>query len=145
MPTSPPARELAERIFAETAGEVASRDDALGALTCIYDRLERTMSAVIGEAGHRAIVSRALRRARTAHPSLEGVALAESDAPLEPLRARLRPEDASTVHAVAVTITANFIELLGTLIGAELTLTLLDREWPGLSATSLVRKRDHDR
>jgi hypothetical protein len=126
MLTSPTAQEMAERIFAEMAGD-AGDSGGLAALTGVYERLGQMMSVVVGDAGYRAILSRSLRKAAAAHP---GVVLSESDAPFKPVLTRLQTEDPAAIRTAAIAIMTNFIELLGTLIGAELTLTLLDREWP---------------
>jgi hypothetical protein len=130
MLPSPPARDLAVRIFAELAGGGASADGALGALTAAHERLGRMLSAVVGDAGYRAIFSRSMRKARAVHPCLAGIVLLESEAFLEPLLARLRTEDGGTIRGVTLDILTNAIDLLGTLIGEELTMTLLEREWP---------------
>ena len=138
----PTAQEMAERIFAEMAGDIGS-SGGLAALTSVYERLGRMMSVVVGDAGYRAILSRSLRKAAAAHPCLAGVVLSESDAPFEPVLTRLQTEDPTAIRAAAIAILTNFIVLLGTLIGAELTLTLIGREWPG-PTTSLSRRRNHE-
>jgi hypothetical protein len=120
---------MAERIFAEMAGD-AGDSGGLAALTSVYERLGQMMSVVVGDAGYRAILSRSLRKAAAAYPRLAGVVLSESDAPFEPVLTRLQTEDPAAIRTAAIAIMTNFIELLGTLIGTELTLTLLDREWP---------------
>jgi hypothetical protein len=121
---------MAERVFAETAGKGDDVDEALAAFANVYERLERVLSSVLGDAGYRAILVRSLRKAEAMHPCLEGITLVEAGTFLEPLRIRLRQEEPVTIREASVTLTTYFIELLWTLIGADLTLKLLRRAWP---------------
>ena len=134
----PPAQKLAERVVAEVAGQLTSDDGALAILTSVHESLERALVPVVGEGGYRAIVARSVRKARAAHPCLEGVALAEADTFLEPLLARLRTEEEGTIRATTVDLMARLIELVIALVGPELTLTLLGREWPTAASDALV-------
>ncbi len=135
----PPARDLAEQIVAAAEVAATGDDGALATSRSVYERLGPLMSVVIGDAGYRAVLSRSVRKAAATHPCLVGIVLSESDTPHDPLLVRLKPEDAHTIRQVTVAIMTNFIELLETLIGVELTLTLLDREWPRATLFSTER------
>ena len=141
MLNTPTAQKIAQRVFADVAGHLGGVDGALAALTTIHQRLDHLLVPVVGEGGFRAIFARSTRRSRTVHPCLDGVALsalAEADRFLEPLLSRLRTEEADTIRATTVAIMVHFIELLNTLVGSELTLTLLGREWPAAVADALM-------
>ncbi len=142
MPAHPSIQEMAERVFAEKTGGLASVDDAVAALENAYERLEYVLTSVLGDVGYRAIFVRSLRKTKIAYPCLEGVATIESEAFLEPLLSRLRQQDPGTIGAVSVALLTHLVELLWTLIGAELTLKLLRRAWPEdvTSALNLLEK-----
>ena len=131
MPAHPSVQEMAERVFAEKTGRLTSVDDAVAALENAYERLEFVLTSVLGDVGYRAIFVRTLRKIRVAYPCLEGVTTIESEAFLELLlesSAATRPwHDPRGEHRPFLT---HLVELLWTLIGAELTLKLLRRAWP---------------
>jgi hypothetical protein len=138
MLNTPPAQKLAERVVAQVAGQLTGDDGALATLTSVHERLGRVLIPVVGEGGYRAIFARSVRKARAAHPCLDGVALAAGDPFLEPLLGRLRTEEERTIRASTVDLMARLIELMITLVGPELTLTLLGREWPTAASDPLV-------
>jgi hypothetical protein len=127
---NPSALQIAERIFARVGREGASSDDAIAALTSVYERLELAMSAVLGDEGYRAMFARCMRKAKAGNPCLQGVLLADSPRFLVPLYTRLRQENALTIQNTGAALMTHFIELLVTLIGNDLTLKLFHRVWP---------------
>ncbi|HEX4448194.1 MAG TPA: hypothetical protein VH044_15705 [Polyangiaceae bacterium] len=141
MLNSPSAQTIAEHIAVEVEGELAGIEGdrtALATLAALHQRLGRVLVPVVGDGGYRAIFARSMRKARTAYPYLEDVALAEADAFLEPLLARLGTKEEGTIRAATVALIAHLIELLVALVGPEITLTLLGREWPAATADALV-------
>jgi hypothetical protein len=138
MLNPPLAQKFAERVVAQVAGQLGGGDGALATLASLHERLGRVLVPVVGDGGYRAIFARSARKARTAHPCLAGVALGKADPFLDPLLARLRTEEEGTIRATTVALMAHLIELMTTLVGPELTLTLLRREWPAAPADALV-------
>jgi hypothetical protein len=89
-------------------------------------RLNRELGDLIGAAGFDVMVARSLVLARRAHAVLEGVT-AGPGGTLAGLEA-LRDEDA--LKEAAISIVANFIELLSVLIGEDLAMRLVRDVWP---------------
>ena len=95
----------------------------------ILKRLYQGLWKLIGPAGFDVLLARSLALARKSHPVLAGISVA----PGGQLRGL---EDAARNPAAlqdgAVALVALFIDLLVTLIGAELAMRLVRDVWPGL-------------
>jgi hypothetical protein len=93
----------------------------------ITERLYRDLGKLIGAAGFEVLLARALALAARAQPSLVGIT-AGPGGTLVSTGARSR-DDAARSQA-ATSIVVQFLELLGTLIGDDLTTRLLRDTWP---------------
>jgi hypothetical protein len=93
-------------------------------------QLYRQLGKLIGTAGFDALLRRSLVLARRTRPALLGITSA-AGGKLEGLDADV-PERAG-LDEDALTIVAQFIELLATLIGEELAMRVLRELWPATS------------
>lgn len=138
MSKTPPAvRDFARRFIAHEVarGQLpgVSRDGA--ARVC--DRLRKSLVRLVGVAGFRALMSRALALAKSEVPSLAAVQVLP-DGTLEGLDV-LQHEDAGADGGAGVVIVAHQLQLLVTFIGEPLMLGLVRDAWPdapGLDAGS---------
>jgi hypothetical protein len=87
------------------------------------------LDRLIGRAGYRALLERALALARQAEPVLADVTL-DADARLHGLDAALRECDPSRARSAVETLLATLIGLLATFVGEALAVRLVQRAWP---------------
>lgn len=126
---TPPIPDIARAIVARaTAGRDTPAEVRQG-IAAAFDRLNRTMSEIIGALGFRAVMMRGAQLARCDLASLEA-------SPTEPpgTAAGSGPTEIHTLMAAAVNILEQVIGLLCTFIGHDLTFRLLTRVWPDLPA-----------
>jgi hypothetical protein len=95
----------------------------------ILKRLYQGLWKLIGPAGFDVLLARALALARKSHPVLAEISVAAGGELQGLENAALDP---AALQDGAVAIVACFIDLLVTLIGAELGLRLVRDVWPGL-------------
>jgi hypothetical protein len=109
--------------------ELAEREDATDADAAqrIIRKLRLHLGKVIGPAGFDVLLARALVLARRSHPALSKVR-ATAGGGLAGIEGDL-PQDAA-VSAGALSVVANFLELLIGLIGEDLVARLLRGVWP---------------
>jgi hypothetical protein len=125
---SSPARALASQLIARAQRSGRdSADRAQGAAATAFHALSHELSRWLGAGGCHALLTRALRQARTAHPALLDVEIA-SDSHL-----RLRGlDDAVEAHgapALAAGVEAMLVatfELLGRLVGDDVSTRLVE-------------------
>jgi hypothetical protein len=133
---TPKIREFAERLIAyETRGNNFSETKPLVAFL-VDERLRPHLVTLMGSLGFRALLSRALVLTNTEVPWLRAVHV-KTDGSLEglnELKAHVGPED---FFKGSVVLLAQFLELLVTLIGEDLTLRLVGEIWPTLSLNNL--------
>jgi len=123
-------REIAERVLGGAPEESASSDRIVRAFAAACERLDRTMSSILGELGYRAMLTRCLRSVKAAHPCLDGVLLGEGEVFHQPIVTCFEGEEAPVVFAASSALFSQFITLLEALIGSQLTTTLFRRAWP---------------
>ena len=133
--TTPQLRQMAQRLLAlEAAARTAA--DAPAPAVRVCDTLRRSLSRLLGVAGFRALLARALTLATDDVPWLHAVRVT-ADGSLEGwgdvAGQRARDERA---HA-GVLLIAQLLGLLVTFIGAALTARLVQEAWPELSAGEL--------
>ncbi len=134
---SAPARQLAERVYADEAAGAATSEEAIAAVERVHRKLAIAISPILGKAGVAAMASRAVQKAKAAHPRLEGVAGEGGDALLGAPLARLKGEDPAVVRSVGEALLGEFLELLSTFIGGDLATRLFLSTWPEAVADAI--------
>ena len=133
---TPQMRDFAERLIAyETRGNKSS-DPKTPAAFHVCEKLRPHLALLMGNAGFRALLSRALALANAEVPWLRAVHV-KADGSLEglgELEAQLEPEEIAEGKVVLV---AQLIGLLVAFIGESLTLGLVREVWPKVRLNDL--------
>ena len=135
---TPQMRNLAKRLIAHEANECrASAPETLEAFP-VFAKLRPNLATLMGSAGLRALLQRALALSCVAFPSLRTVNV-KADGILEETQklapgARLHTEEVLEGRGVLL---AQLLELLVTFIGESLTLQLVSELWPQVSVYNL--------
>jgi hypothetical protein len=141
---TPQMRNIAKRLMAyETSGNKSS-ETKTPAVFHVCEKLRPHLATLMGKAGFRALLSRALALANTKVPWLRAVHV-KSDGSLEgldELHAQIAPDE---FFEGSVVLQAQLLGLLVAFIGEDLTLRLVREVWPKLSLSdSDVGKGDKD-
>jgi hypothetical protein len=137
MSEAPPQiRNLAERLIAhETRGNKSSGTRTPAAFP-VVEKLRPKLATLIGDAGFRALLSRALARAKAGVPSLRAVQV-EADGALRGLAGLEAQADPREIAEGRVVLLAQLLGMLVAFIGEDLTLRLVREVWPKFSLNSL--------
>ena len=124
-------RELAERLISYEARGRKKSDRENSAAFAVCEKLRPHLTTVIGTAGFRTLLSRALTLATEHVPWLSAIQVKPdgSLAGWEELRPQLAPEE---IAEGRVALLAQLLGLLVAFIGENLTLRLLREVWPQL-------------
>ena len=129
-------RDLAQRLIAyETRGNKSSETKTPAAFL-VGEKLRPHLATLMGNAGFRALLSRALALANAEVPWLRAVHV-KADGSLEgldELEAQVDPEE---IFEGSVVLLAQLLGLLVAFIGENLTLRLVREVWPKLSLNDL--------
>ena len=142
MSTAPPeTRDFARRLIALEA----ARDDRPGALAPgavrVLEKLRAPLSRLVGAAGFRSLLSRALALAKAEDASLNPVQV-RADGSLEGFAGDRRGPDAGSGEDGGAVVVAHLLGLLVTFIGEPLTLRLLRDAWPDAPADETDRRAE---
>lgn len=140
-PETPSVRELTRRLVAHEAAQDDASDRTAAAAHAACERAYRTLARWLGENGCRALFTRALAQARAAHPALGALVLRTEPGPvLGGVGESVEAHGEAVVTVGLEALLAALIELLGRLIGADMTARLLlpgaDRSMPTTRETS---------
>lgn len=125
----PVVRDLARRLLAREAGTESPGTLALaGAAERAFDKLRLHLSRLLGTDGFRVLLARAVTLARAEYSWLES-ARVRDDGSLEGL-AEAAVTDTAEAREGITAVPAQFLGLLETFIGRDLTLRLLHGVWP---------------
>ncbi len=130
---TPHLRRAAMRLLArETGGAPATAEILAAASGRLLDTLFQRLAQVIGPAGVRSILLRAVKLRQAEFAFLdERIVSGDGGASLtEPLRACLQEHEPEVIREVAVTLFATVAGLLANVIGDRLTWSLLEQIWP---------------
>ncbi len=97
---------------------------------CICEKLRGSLVTLVGAAGYRSLLSRALSLAKKDAPSLEDLQVKEDGSLAWPGTLELQPDLDKVPHDGA-RLVAQLLELLASFIGQSLTLLLVRESWPG--------------
>ena len=133
---TPKMRNFAERLIAyETRGNRSSGTRTPAAFFVI-DKLRPQLATFMGNAGFRALLSRALALANAEIPWLRAVHV-KADGSLEGLHELAEQVEADEISEGRVVLLAQLFGLLVAFIGEDLTLRLVREVWPKLPLNSL--------
>jgi hypothetical protein len=123
MTPSVETRNLARRLLDYETAAVPTSLPAESAALRVYEKLRRSLSALVGVAGCRSLFSRALTLARAEAPALNSVQLA-ADGTLQGF-VESYPQDAHKVGEGEVLLVAQLLGLLLTFMGEAITMRLI--------------------
>ena len=124
-------RNLAERLIGYEAKGSKSPKAKSPLASLVDERLRPQLAALMGSVGFRALLSRALVLANAEIPWLRAVGV-EADGSLEGLDELKEHVGSTEFLKGCVVLLAQFLGLLATFIGEELTLQLVRESWPKL-------------
>jgi hypothetical protein len=126
MHTTPELRTAAERLLGlEAAAD--KRNDVKPSAARVSDRLRTVLSVLLGAAGYRALLARALTLAKVEAPGLKTVNI-EPDGSLEGLGSGRDGKRRFTKGEVI--FVAQLLGLLVTFVGEALMLRMVNETWP---------------
>jgi hypothetical protein len=105
------------------------RPELPSAVRGTFEKLNTHLSNRLGSAGYQALLSRALALAKADFPWLDLVRVGK-DGTLEGLFEAAASQNTSIVVDGSVAIVSNFIRLLETFVGRDLSMRLLNGVWP---------------
>lgn len=126
-------RRIASRLLAHEVGREPATSEGLAAASGrLFDRLSGRLAEVIGPAGVRAMLLRAVKMRAPEFPFLDERVVPQSpgESLAESLRARLQEQQPEAIQEASVILFATFAGLLATVIGDRLTWSLLQQIWP---------------
>ncbi len=129
--TNPAIEDLARRLIASEAAREPS-DGPVGATVRACDKMRVPLTKLVGAAGFRSLLSRALAMAKAEAPIFDAV-LVRPDGSLEGLDATGRAMN----EEAGVLVVARLLGLLMTFIGGPLTLLLVRDAWPDATAAGI--------
>ncbi|HEY8746881.1 MAG TPA: hypothetical protein VIM11_02825 [Tepidisphaeraceae bacterium] len=139
MSATPPAiQDLARQLLAVEPARVGSSDDQVTQAARACERLRVPLTKLTGSAGFSSLISRALALAKRRVPSLDGLRV-EADGSLTV--SNERPHAVATIEPAldgGVILVAELLDLLITLIGEPLTLSLIREAWADVSIANLT-------
>lgn len=122
------ARDLAERLVAREAG---TAPDGASAAYAAWQRAHAALARWLGATGTHALATRALTEAHPDHPSLGSLQVALPPDPIfQGLEASVRTHGAEAVAVGLTSSLAELFELLGRLVGEDMTARLVDPDGP---------------
>ena len=136
MKTTPTIQDLARRLIAIEA----ARDPSVGPVDAAVRAcatLQVPLARLVGVAGFRSLLSRALAMAKADVPSLDAVQV-RPDGSLEGWEGIKRTQDAES----GIVIVAQLLGLLVTFIGGPLTLRLTRYAWPDAPGDETDRRSE---
>jgi hypothetical protein len=129
-------RDLSQRLIAyETRGKKSAKTKTPAAFR-VCEKMRPHLATLMGAAGFRALLSRALALASTEASWLRPVHV-KSDGSLAGLDEREAHRDSEEVAEGTIVLLAQLLGLLVAFIGEQLTLQLMREVWPKLSLNDL--------
>ena len=137
---TPEMQELAKRLIKLEVKANKSRETHISIPILVIEKLRPNLSNIMGNAGFRALLSRAIMLARTEFPWLRTVQVDTNGTlgGLDKLDANVSSED---FLDGSVGLLAQLLGLLVAFIGESLTLRMMDEIWPNASLTDLEFSR----
>jgi hypothetical protein len=128
------ARQLAHRLIDRGRAEEAASPDPAHRTAAAFDRLYQDLSRWVGLDGCHALFTRALAKARDEHSLLESIELHPRSSPyLEGLPRTIAQHGPRKTGEALEAMLVILIELLGRLIGEDMTTKLIERDLAALA------------
>ena len=124
-------RDLAKRLIAFEAGGSKSSEAEAMAHFQVIEKLRPHLATLMGNAGFRALLSRALALACAEIPKLHGVRI-KADGSMDGMAEIEAELTAGEVAESRIILLAHLLGLLIAFIGANLTISLVRETWPKL-------------
>jgi hypothetical protein len=134
---TPALRALAKLLIAEEREE-----DAILASFQACDRLGRTLTKVVGPAGFRSLLSRAVVLAKTEVPALISVSVLPNGTLGGHMVGNDRSEKEQLTSGASILL-AQLLGLLNAFIGESLTMQLVKEAWPQVLAPAFTTTKGH--
>jgi hypothetical protein len=131
-------REAIRRTLVRQLENLPGQKSVGAAAVATWRQVSERLVPVIGRQGVDVLFGRAVHLTSVAYPWLDGGA--GSPGSLPDFRARLEASDRSAASDASQAVLVNFIELLGSLIGAPLTERLLAPVWAAHPLTNGLEK-----
>jgi hypothetical protein len=131
MNPSGPRERARWLLLHEAAGAQNPRDFAAAA-ECVFVKLRGELSRLIGAGGVGALAARALRLAQRDFPQLDEVEGPEGC--FTGLVEALEGRSAAEAEAASLAVIEQFLGLLVSLVGEELAMGPVHRQWPGIAS-----------
>jgi hypothetical protein len=141
-PATPRVRKLAEWLAAREAAAGKPPEAEEGCQAC--EKLRHSLSALVGVAGFRSLLSRALTLARAEVPWLNAVTV-KADGSLEGLGSPGTKQDRDKAGRGGVVLLARLLGLLEAFIGQALTLRLVRDIWPDVPFDIMDSRMEEER
>jgi hypothetical protein len=119
--------------------ESQTPDAQAAAAQRVWQRLSHHLFNVLGTVGFHALLDRSLAQTRKQFPWLASVRI-DSDGSLNGLGECVRELSAGEATDGLVELLAHFVQVLASLIGAALTLRLVQRVWPELDLSQMASR-----
>jgi hypothetical protein len=124
-PSSETAPEVARRLWSRAVGQSGGPEEIAEASDRMGTQLRAGLGRWIGTDGYRVLLGRAVVLARAEHPAVASISGLGGDEPAT--AAAVRAHGADKVAAGLVAIVAALIELLGRIIGEEMSVRLVEQ------------------
>ena len=127
---TPALAAQAKRLVEAEAGDASSAAHVAGAAVRACEKLTTHVARLLGHAGIRTLLDRALALTRKSFPWIASIGPGTGESRWAPLHASLLGTDPATGLAAFSMFIATFVELFGRLIGEPLVVRLLHEIWP---------------
>ena len=123
------ARDMARALLVREIGEAVQPADVAAAMQRVCNRVSASLRRSVGDDGYNALLSRALARTESDHPALTEIRrVVETRTDLDGVAAGVESHGVAAVTATVEAVLAALIDVLASLIGADMVPNLLDPE-----------------
>ncbi len=135
---TPSQMDAARRLLAHEAQGVESAEERAAVGRRVYEKTVSHLATILGSTGARLLFTRSVKLTAHEFPCLRAVNLGvDGDVALgEQIEVCLRVETPDAVTETMVSLYATLLAVLETLIGEELTTTVLRDPWPAFRASN---------
>lgn len=134
--------DTARRLFAGAMADAAGPDASAAAMQRVCVRISDNLRNTLGDDGYNALLARASSRARFAHPVLADLTRDANPATrFDAIVPAVATHGVPAVGAALESLFAHLVAILGSLIGADMVLNLLDHNGPAQKAARNQEKQ----
>ncbi|MDB4877931.1 MAG: hypothetical protein JWM41_4377 [Gemmatimonadetes bacterium] len=133
---SPVARDTARRLLAREVAGAGEPESAGLAMQALCTRITENLRRSVGDDGYNALLVRVLGPTDEADPVLLALRSSHAVGSLDAVVAGVASHGVPTVTAALEALLARLLDVLGSLVGPDMALSLLDLDGPPSSASS---------